>query len=151
MNKKLILTCVLLLVGVVAGVLYVDKGSSRNNVPQQPEPQEQAKVAEIVDTMAINEVTVKIKNFEYIPQKITIKTGTKVTWINEDDMQHNAMLDHDDSEVPHDATLGTDTHKFEGPMLAKGESYSYIFSTPSTNPYHCAPHPWMKGVVEVTQ
>lgn len=104
---------------------------------------------EVVDLTSEELITVKIKNFEYVPKNIKIKNGTKVTWVNEDDVKHNVMLDHEDSDKPHDAALGQDPNKFEGPLLAKGESYSFTFNQASENPYHCSPHPWMKGKVEV--
>ena len=104
---------------------------------------------EVVDLTMDESITVKIKNFEYIPKNIKIKDGTTVTWINEDEIKHNVMLDHEDSDRPHDAKLGQDPTKFEGPLLAKGESYSFTFKQASDNAYHCSPHPWMKGKVEV--
>ncbi len=111
----------------------------------------QAQSNDMVDFTASKEVKVVIKNFEYVPKKIRIQAGTTVTWTNEDDMKHNVMLDHEDSDKPHDAKLGDDPSKFEGPLLAKGESYSFTFLNSSNNPYHCSPHPWMKGQVEVIQ
>ena len=40
---------------------------------------------------------------------------------------------------------------FAGPLLAKGERYSFTFTEADSYPYHCAPHPDMKGTVVVTE
>jgi plastocyanin len=106
----------------------------------------------VVDLSNKETVTVKIKDMKYIPEKIKVTKGTKVTWINEDEMEHNVMKAHDDDEKPHEVShIDLDPKKFEGPMLKKGESYSFIFNEISENPYHCSPHPWMQGNVEVVQ
>ena len=36
-------------------------------------------------------------------------------------------------------------------LLAKVESYSWTFNTVGTYTYHCSPHPYMKGIVEVVE
>ena len=40
---------------------------------------------------------------------------------------------------------------FAGPLLAKGERYSFTFTKVGSYPYHCAPHPYMQGAVVVTE
>jgi len=98
-----------------------------------------------------NEVIVRMKDMKYVPDKITVKEGTTVTWINEDDMEHNAMLDHENSDDSHHASSAGVAGEFSGPMLKKGEKYSYTFNVAGVNGYHCAPHPWMTGTVTVIQ
>lgn len=83
--------------------------------------------------------TVEIKNFSFGPQAITVKAGTKVTWTNQDSVKHNAAKDEGQSDGP------------DGPLLAKGESYSYTFEKPGTYTYHCDPHRSMTAVVYVTE
>ncbi len=135
---------------ITQDAVVVSKPTNTNNeIPDAPTAQVQSDG--VVDFTTAEEVNVRIKDYEYIPKKIKIKAGTKVTWTNEDDMKHNVMLDHEDSDKPHGATLGGDPSKFEGQLLAKGESYSFTFPKASDNPYHCSPHPWMKGQVEVIQ
>ena len=38
-----------------------------------------------------SEMTVKIDNFTFTPQRATVKAGTTVTWNNEDDIPHNIV------------------------------------------------------------
>lgn len=89
------------------------------------------------ETVITNSVT--IDDFEYKPDKITIKKGTTVTWTNNDSAGHDIT-----PENPSDAFKASK-------LLKKGESYSFKFETPGTYNYYCSPHPYMKGVVEVTE
>ena len=83
--------------------------------------------------------TVIISNYEFGPQKISVKKGTKVTWINNDKDRHNVKPDQDSAEFK------------AGPLLSKDEEYSVVFNTVGTYNYHCSPHPYMKASVEVTE
>lgn len=83
--------------------------------------------------------TVEIKSFAFAPQAIKVKAGTTVTWTNQDSVKHNAAKDDGQSDGP------------DGPLLAKGESYSYTYDKPGTYTYHCDPHRSMTGVVYVTE
>lgn len=111
-------------------------------------------IGEIVDLTNESEVSVDIRDFKYTKPNIKIKKGTKVTWTNQDAIQHNVMLDHgDNSNAPHNAPKPNEVKPdvFAGPLLSKGESYSFTFNEVSTDPYHCSPHPYMKGSVTVVE
>ena len=111
-------------------------------------------IGEIVDLTNQTEVSMDIKDYKYTKPNIKIKKGTKVTWTNQDAIQHNVMLDHgDNSNAPHDAPKPDEVKSdvFAGPLLSKGESYSFTFNEVSTDPYHCSPHPYMKGSVTVVE
>jgi len=79
--------------------------------------------------------TVLIKNFSFKPANITIKRGTKVIWINKDSVQHTATANNGRS--------------FDSGLLRKGQRYSHTFKSVGKKPYHCEPHPHMKGSVTV--
>lgn len=156
--KKIILTTVLITISLFVGA-YITKlalnsvlSSMNNSVVKSEKTPAKETLVESADQTKENNITVNIKNFEYNPQIIKIKKGSKVTWINQDEMQHNAMKEHNE-EAPHDASTEYDeeTGGFNGPMLKKGESWSFTFDEAGINNYHCAPHPYMKGVVEVVE
>lgn len=86
------------------------------------------------------EVNVDIKDFAYAPEKITVKKGSKVTWTNQDSAQHNVVSDSDSPQKG-----------LDGPLLAKGKSYSFTFDTVGEYKYHCQPHPNMVGTIEVVE
>src|SRR5579862_8488358 len=40
---------------------------------------------------AAEDVMVKIDNFTFGPQKLTVKAGTTITWVNQDDIPHTVV------------------------------------------------------------
>lgn len=110
-------------------------------------------IGDILDLTNQTEVIMDIKDFKYEKPNIKIKKGTKVTWTNQDTIKHNVMLDHNDGDKPHDAPTREEVkqNKLAGPLLAKGESYSFTFNEVTANPYHCSPHPFMKGSITVVE
>lgn len=82
--------------------------------------------------------TVTIRGFKFIPDKVTIKKGGTVTWVNEDD-------------VKHDATPKGNTGFTATKLLAKGESGSATFAAAGTLDYSCSVHPAMTGTVTVVE
>lgn len=79
-------------------------------------------------------VGVKIDNFSFIPKDLIIAGGTKVTWVNRDDIPHNVRSTED---------------KFKSKALDTGDTYSFTFDTPGTYEYFCSIHPKMTGKIIV--
>ena len=89
----------------------------------------------IVATPAMaEEVAVKIGNFTFGPQELKVKSGTTVTWTNEDDIPH---------------TVTSSTLAFKSKALDSDDKFSFTFTTPGTYPYFCALHPVMTGTIVV--
>ena len=65
---------------------------------------------------------------------VRVAAGQIVRWINRDPLDHSVTFEVDGPA--------------SGPIPAKG-SYAVRFDRPGTYPYHCTPHPFMKGVVIV--
>lgn len=107
----------------------------------------------VIDLTAQSQVAIEIKDFAYSQQNIKIKKGTTVTWTNQDAVEHNVMKEHSNDGDAHDAPSKNEINPsvLAGPLLAKGESYSFTFNDVSANPYHCSPHPYMKGSVTVVE
>lgn len=107
----------------------------------------------IEDLTNQSEITMNIQDFKYEKPNIKIKKGTKVTWTNQDAVQHNVMAEHEGADQTHNAPSKdeVDPNELAGPLLAKGESYSFTFNEVSSSPYHCSPHPYMKGSVTVVE
>jgi plastocyanin len=74
------------------------------------------------DSVPSGQVNVFLQDYEFHPQKLTVKTGTTVTWINRDPVFH---------------TVASDTGLFQSGLLAVGQTYSYTFDQPGTYPYRC--------------
>ena len=81
---------------------------------------------------AANEIV--IQNFAFEPATLTVKAGTKVTWVNRDD-------------EPHTATAND--KRFNSKTLENGDRFSMEFSQPGIYKYYCALHPKMTGQVIV--
>ena len=77
---------------------------------------------------------VKIDNFVFGPQTLTVPVGTTVTWTNSDDIPHTSV-----------STEGV----FKSKVLDTDETFSYTFTKAGTYPYYCTIHPKMTGKVVV--
>lgn len=80
---------------------------------------------------------VKIEKMEFVPQHITVKAGTTITWTNMEKRSNHSIYFQKES-LP------------ESDRLFPGESWQRVFDKPGVFPYICGPHPDMTGVVEVT-
>src|SRR5580692_3795025 len=78
--------------------------------------------------------TVKIDNFVFGPQTLTVPVGTTVTWTNSDDIPHTSV-----------STEGV----FKSKVLDTDEKFSYTFTKAGSYPYYCTIHPKMTGTVVV--
>src|ERR1700675_3888227 len=77
---------------------------------------------------------VKIDNFSFGPDPITVAAGTTVTWTNRDDIPHSVV---------------SSDKVFKSKVLDTDGTFSYTFSKPGTYPYFCSVHPKMTGKVIV--
>ncbi len=84
-----------------------------------------------------NQIT--YKGFAVVQKTIRVKKGTTVTWTNEDNAKHDVTPDKETAEFTASELFG------------KGETYTFTFNTVGTYAYHCSPHPYMKGTIEVTE
>ena len=77
---------------------------------------------------------VKIDNFVFGPQTLTVPVGATVTWTNKDDIPHT--------------TVSTDG-VFKSKVMDTDEKFSYTFTKAGTYSYFCSVHPKMTGKVVV--
>lgn len=80
-------------------------------------------------------VTVDITDFKFDPISVTVKAGSKVTWINND-------------TAPHTATA-SGAGAFDTGTLKKDDKQAVTLEKPGTYAYICAFHPFMKATVVV--
>ena len=79
------------------------------------------------------DAAVKIGNFTFGPQEMKVKSGTTVTWTNEDDIPHTVVS----------------VNNFRSKALDSDDKYSFTFTTPGTYKYFCSLHPHMTGTIVV--
>jgi plastocyanin len=77
---------------------------------------------------------VKVDNFSFGPDTVTVPVNTTVTWVNRDD-------------VPH--VIASTDGVFRSKALDTDDKYSFTFDKPGTYSYFCALHPKMVGKIVV--
>jgi plastocyanin len=80
------------------------------------------------------EWNVDIQHFAFTPQVLEIHAGDTVTWTQRDLDGH---------------TTTSDTGVWSSPLLFVNQTFSHTFADPGTFPYHCVPHPDMRGTIIV--
>jgi plastocyanin len=80
------------------------------------------------------DAAVQINDFAFSPPSLTVKSETKVTWLNKDDIPH---------------TVASSTRLFKSGALDTYDSYSFTFNDPGTYQYFCSLHPHMTGKILV--
>jgi plastocyanin len=81
-------------------------------------------------------ITVTIDAFQFQPDKIRIKRGQSVIFINKD-------------EVPHTVTPGKNAHFVPSGIIKGGEQHEVLFESAGVQDYSCDFHPSMHGRVIV--
>jgi 3',5'-cyclic-AMP phosphodiesterase len=76
-----------------------------------------------------------IDNFNFTPRVLTVPRGTKVTWINTDD-------------VPH-LIVNVQNRFKQSPVLDTDQRFSATLTKPGTYDYFCSLHPKMQGSIRV--
>jgi plastocyanin len=79
---------------------------------------------------------VKMVDYAFNPPRITVTTGTKVTFTNSGSQPHNAA--------------GADAGGWDIGLLNGGETAGVTFNKAGTYSYLCTPHPFMIGQIVVT-
>ena len=84
--------------------------------------------------LGAQDTELKIDNFTFVPQRVTIKPGTTVTWVNDDDIPH---------------AIAATGKEFRSKVLDTNDKYSFTFTTAGTFEYFCSLHPHMTGTIVV--
>jgi len=79
-------------------------------------------------------VQVRALDSGFDPPTLTVRSGTTVTWLNE-------------NELPH--TVTSTEGKFASQALNRNDSYSFHFDAPGTYPYFSGFHPELMGKIVV--
>lgn len=138
-NKNQRLTLIVVVVVVILGFGAAALKKNDNKASSDMPTNSSAEKTTPANNTAQESNMVTYKGFAVVQKTIKIKKGTTVTWTNEDNAKH-------------DVTPDTETADFKaGDLFGKGETYKHTFNTVGTFSYHCSPHPYMKGNIEVTE
>jgi plastocyanin len=83
------------------------------------------------------EAEIGIDNFVFSPAVLTVPAGTRVVWVNRDD-------------IPHLVVASAAPPAFRSAALDTDDRFAHVFDRPGRYPYFCALHPHMQGTVVVT-
>lgn len=78
----------------------------------------------------------EIRLVAFQPAEIRVRAGQVVQWVNRDPLEHTVTADGGD---------------WGSEPIGEGEVYARRFDEPGRYPFHCTPHPQMKGVVIVEE
>lgn len=121
----IIIIALIVIVAAVAGLSSSHSGKS-------------SKTSSASSSSAVSSNTVTIQNYMFGPMAVKVKVGTKVTWTNKDAVNHTITADNPSNDAPNSMDI------------AMGKSYSFTFTKAGSYTYHCFPHPYMHGTIEVT-
>ncbi|WP_330288432.1 cupredoxin domain-containing protein [Streptomyces sp. NBC_00576] len=79
---------------------------------------------------------VTMQGYAFAPATLSVPAGSTVTWTNQD-------------TAPHDVKTTSGPVQIHSPMLNKGESWSFTFTTAGSYAYYCTVHPNMTAGIAV--
>ena len=77
---------------------------------------------------------VRIANLSFGAKEIHVRAGTRVRWVNGDQLQHSVTADDG---------------SFDSGLIDPNQTFERVFDQPGDYPYHCTPHPFMQSQVIV--
>jgi plastocyanin len=78
---------------------------------------------------------IHMRNIRFEPQTVSVKAGTKVCWVNDDDVQHDAVADGG---------------AFKSSLFGQGQSFTATVRKTGSIAYVCTVHPGMTGTLKVS-
>jgi plastocyanin len=84
--------------------------------------------------------SVAIQTFRFTPGTLDVAAGSRVTWTNEDDIEHTVTAGAPQRE----------TGSFEESLDGAGTTFAFTFGEPGIYPYFCDIHSVMRGTIHVT-
>ena len=90
----------------------------------------------------------------FVPEKITIKVGQTVEWVNDDKaMPHEITTDENMASDPSNVSMPEGAAPFDSHLITTGKSFRHQFTVPGPYRYACPPHEneGMLGAVTVTK
>jgi plastocyanin len=91
---------------------------------------------------ADNPIVVKMSDKApfYAPERVSIKAGESVRWVNNGETVHSVSTAAANAQNPKDASLPKGAVAFDSGFIPPGGDYSYKFTVPGTYKYFCLPH-----------
>jgi plastocyanin len=120
MREIIVLIIVLVCLAFACGCTAQTSAEQATQLPAQQVPRVTTQIADGPTKL------VRLEASSYNPENLYIRTGTTVTWINEDKMTRR---------VVHMPSEATGKILFQSESLSPGESFSYTFNAPGRYVY----------------
>ena len=133
-NKGLLALIIIIIIIIVAGVYLYYAQSSNRNVQTGINNSTNQSMGNNSTNMTSAATTISIQNMTFNPNKITIKSGTNIQWVNNDNVQHQIV---------------SDSGAFQSNILNPGDSYNFFFDKTGIYGYHDALNSTVTGTIIV--
>jgi plastocyanin len=131
---KTILLTILVLAAIFLGACGNTATPSPQQAPSILTPVPAIQVPASTTAVLGSKAAITISGFKFDPDTVTVKTGTTITWTNQDSTDH---------------TVTADDGSWKSENLAKDATFSFTFDKAGTYTYHCSIHTSMKGTIIV--
>jgi plastocyanin len=90
------------------------------------------------------------QNFVPKDPQSTLGQSNRVTWTNKDNVPHTVTSDNKYVDKISGSFNSLDQQdNVPGGYLLPGKSFTFVFTQTGSYAYHCEPHPWMQGKIDV--
>ena len=140
-------------IGIMAIIVGAAVGVGYYQMYYLPEQSAKPKVSEeILEPVGKTEISIIMgsanteQKDNFIPKLVNIQLGVdnEVVWTNNDDTAHTVTPDHRIADL-YSGDFGSSG------VIKPGATYEFLFTQANVIEYHCEPHPWMKGKLEITK
>ena len=132
-DKRLLALIIIIIVIIIAGVYAYYALSPKPSVQPVVNNSSNQSIANNSSNMTAA-TTITIQNGMFNPNKITVKAGTNIQWINNDNAQHQII---------------SDSGAFQSNILNQGDSYTFFFDKTGIYGYHDAQNSTLTGTIIV--
>lgn len=80
-------------------------------------------------------VRISMKGIAFVPKSVTVKVGQKITWVNDEGVEHNVVADSG--------------AEFKSELFGQDGTFEYTPDKAGTIKYECTIHPGMDGTIVV--
>ena len=137
MDMRRILLALCAIVALAAAGCGSSNKSSTSSGASTSTPAASSSTAAASSSSSGGGVAIKMQNIAFDPKDVTVKVGQKVTWTNDDSVDHNVTSQSGES--------------IKSDNFGKGATFSFTPTKAGTIKYVCTIHPGMTATLTVTK
>jgi plastocyanin len=127
--------------------IYLPEANAKPQVPEAVKNPKQTAQVTIVQDASLPGTALP-----FTPKEVRAVLGlsNKVVWTNKDTIPHTVTSDNEYKD-PYSGIFDVQSRPADqgGAFVMPGKTYEFLFTAEGEFPYHCVPHPQMKGAVKV--